>query len=204
MVAAHRCVIVRRVEVRAEEDGARDGGAALDVRANADDRFFDRAPLDVAAVGMLRPISAKRSRVGFSSKATIWPSRSNPASAVPWVPVRVVRRLFRGEDLDEPLAEQVHAVRLRDVAVEGRRVELRQDENAPDVGVQAVADRDVDEAILSPNRHSGLRTVLGEREQARALTAAEDERKYVVVHGYPVRPWYIADVASAIGTTRAE
>ena len=101
-------------------------------------------------------------------------------------PVGVVGRLLGREDLDEPLAEQVHPIGLADVPVERRRVELRQDEDPPDVGVQAVADRDVDEAVLARNRHRRLRSELGQREEPRALSAAEHERENFVVKGHQV------------------
>ncbi len=93
------------------------------------------------------------------------------------VPVRVVGRLFGGENLDEALVEDVHPVRLSDVTVERRRVELREHENAPHVGVQAVADRDVDQPVLAANRHGGFRALLCERKQPRALAAAENNRQ---------------------------
>ena len=102
-------------------------------------------------------------------------------------PVGVVGRLFGRQDLDEPVAEEIHAVGLRDVAVERRRVELRQDEDAPDVRVEAVADGDVDEPVLSANRHGGLGPQLGERKQPAALTAAEDQREDFVVGGHDAR-----------------
>ena len=82
------------------------------------------------------------------------------------IPVRVVGRLLGGEDLDEPLAERVHPVGLRDVPVERRRVELRQHEDAADVGMQAVADRDVDQAVAAADRDRRLRPMLRQRERA--------------------------------------
>jgi hypothetical protein len=96
-------------------------------------------------------------------------------------PVGVVRRLFGRQDFDEALAEQIHPVGLPDMPVERRGVELRQDEDAPDIGVQAIADRDVDEAVLAGDRDRRLRTKLGEREEPRALTAAEHERQNFIV-----------------------
>ena len=116
-------------------------------------------------------------------------------------PVRVVRRLFGRQDFDEALAEQIHPVGLADVPVERRRVELRQDEDAPDVGVQAVADRDVDQAVLAADRDRRLRTKLRERKQPRALTAAEHERQDFVVERHrtawnatPARPPRVTSV----------
>ena len=98
-------------------------------------------------------------------------------------PVRVLRRLLGGQDLDEARAEQVHAVGLADVAVERRRVELGQDEDAPDVRVQAVADRDVDQPVLAADRHGRLRAQLRERKQARSLTAAQNDCENLIIHG---------------------
>ena len=80
--------------------------------------------------------------------------------------MRVVRRLLGRENLDEPRAEQVHPVGLRDVPVQRGGVELREDENPTNVRVQAVADRDVDQPVFAANRNRRLRSVLGERERA--------------------------------------
>jgi hypothetical protein len=91
------------------------------------------------------------------------------------VPVRVVGRLFGGENLDEALVEDVHPVRLSDMPVERRRVELREHEDPPHVGVQAVADRDVDQPVLAANRHGGFRALLCERKQPLALASAEND-----------------------------
>ena len=99
------------------------------------------------------------------------------------IPIRIVRCLFGREDLDEALAEQVHAVRLRDMAVERGGVELREYKNATDVSMQTVADRNVNQPILPADRHGRLRSMVCERKEASALTAPEDERQHVVVHG---------------------
>ena len=48
--------------------------------------------------------------------------------------------------------------------------------------VDAIADGDVDEAILAGDRHGGLAAVLGERIQAGAAAAAEDETENIF-HG---------------------
>ena len=76
------------------------------------------------------------------------------------VPVAVVDRLLGGQDVDEAAAEGVEAVGLGDVAVQARAVELGDDEDAVDAGVQAVADRDVDEPELAAHRHRRLGAVL--------------------------------------------
>jgi hypothetical protein len=108
------------------------------------------------------------------------------------VPVRVVGRLLGRQDFDEPLAEQVHPVGLRDVPVEGCGVELREHENPSDVRVQAVADGNVNQPVLAPDWHGWLRAVMCQREQPRPLAAAEDNREDFVVHRHALRKAYTA------------
>ena len=95
-------------------------------------------------------------------------------------PVRAVGRLLGGEHLDEAVREHVQAVGLRDVAVERRGVELRQHEDPLEAGVQAVADRDVDEPVLAAERHRRLRAHVGERKEPRAASAAQDQGQHVI------------------------
>ena len=95
-------------------------------------------------------------------------------------PLFAFRRLLGREHLDEAAGKHIHAVRLRDVPVERRRVELRQHVDPLEAGVQAVAERDVDQPVLAADRHRGLRSQVGERKQPRAAAAAEDDRQDVV------------------------
>ena len=68
------------------------------------------------------------------------------------------------------------------MAVEARAVELRQDEDAVDPGVQAVADRDVDQPELPPERDRGLRAMPGQRPQARPRAARDEDRLQPFTH----------------------
>ena len=97
-------------------------------------------------------------------------------------PVRALGRLFGGEHLDEAVREEIEPVGLRDVAVERGRVELRQHEDPLQPGVQAVADRDVDQPVLAAERHGRLRAHVGQRVEPGAAAAAQDQRQDVV-HG---------------------
>jgi hypothetical protein len=63
-------------------------------------------------------------------------------------------------------------------------------EDPPDVGVYAVAEGDVDEAVLTANRYGRLRAMLGEWKEPCAPAAAEDEREHLVVHGHSGGRWY--------------
>jgi hypothetical protein len=95
-------------------------------------------------------------------------------------PVFALRRLLRGQHFDEPLREQIHPVGLRDVPVERGRVELGQDVDPFEPRMQAVAERYVDQPVLAADRNGRLRSLVGEREEARPAAAAEDEREHVV------------------------
>ena len=96
------------------------------------------------------------------------------------VPAGRLARLLRREHGREAAAEVVEAVGLRDVAVEARRVVLRQHEHAAQAAVDAVGERDVDQPVLAGERDGGLGAVARERVQARAGAAAQDDGDRVV------------------------
>ena len=150
--------------------GDRDVGAALDVRL---DQIAEVHPVEVIA---------GEDQVVVGVVAGEVPRRLPHGVGRALEPVGALGRLLGREHLDEAVREHVQAVGLRDVAVERRRVELRQHEDALQAGVQAVADRDVDQPVLAADRHRRLRSHVGQREEARAAAAAEDQREDIV-HG---------------------
>ena len=95
------------------------------------------------------------------------------------IPGGVGEGLFRREDFHEAAGEMIKLVGLRNVPVQRGRVELRQQIDALEVGVDAVRDGDVHQAVLAGERHRRLGAILGEGEQARALSAAHDDGKDV-------------------------
>lgn len=62
--------------------------------------------------------------------------------------------------------------------VERGRVELCQAVDLCDVAVDAIADRDVDQAVVGTQRHSRLSTLLGQGVQARASATTKDYAQY--------------------------
>src|SRR5205085_5716272 len=103
------------------------------------------------------------------------------------VPVGGLVGLLGGEDLDEAAVEHVELVGVADVLVQADGEELREDVDAVEVAVDAVGDRDVDQAVLAGDGHGGLGTVFGERVEAGAAAAAEDQAEDVA-HGRVPRP----------------
>ena len=101
------------------------------------------------------------------------------------IPTGALFGLLGRHDVDESLAERIEVVGALHVAVQGRRVELREQKNAIDARVEAVADRDVDQAVLARQRHRRFAALLGQRIKARALSAAHDDGEHagIDVHG---------------------
>ena len=63
-----------------------------------------------------------------------------------------------------------------DVVVEGARPVLRHDADARDVGVDAVAEREVDDAVAAAEDHGRLRALFAQHAEPVALTAGQDQR----------------------------
>ena len=101
----------------------------------------------------------------------MWTRFWRTASAVPWYQSVLFGALLRGQDLDESGREIVEPVALLDVPVERPAVELGEQEDPAELGVEAVADGDVDQAVLARERHRGLGAVLRQREEAGAGAA---------------------------------
>ena len=162
---------LRRIDRRHRLRRDRDVGSGFDVR-------LDQLA-EVHAVEMIA--SQDQEVVGIV--ATKMTRRLADGIGRPLKPVGALGRLLRGQHFDEALGKQIEPIRLSDVAVERSRVELRQHEDPFQVRVEAVADGDVDEPVLAPDRHRGLRAHARQRKQPRAAAAAENQREDVV-HDY--------------------
>ena len=98
---------------------------------------------------------------------------------MPWYQAIAARRLLRRHDLHEAAGEIVELVALLDVPMQRRAVELREKEDALEPGVDAIADRNIDDAIFARERHGRLRAILGQRKKPGAGAAAQDDRNNV-------------------------
>jgi len=89
--------------------------------------------------------------------------------------------LHRREDLDE-FAELVgddRAPALPDMAVEGERFVLGEDVDVAEVGVDAVGESDVDDAVLAGEGYGRLGAIAGEWEEAVAGTTGKQDAKRI-------------------------
>ncbi len=77
------------------------------------------------------------------------------------IPLRARRRLLRRKNIDETAREIVELVARLDMSMQRHAVELRQHVNRAQPRVEAIADRDIDDAIFSAEGHRRFRTVLG-------------------------------------------
>jgi hypothetical protein len=82
------------------------------------------------------------------------------------------------EQFDESAAEIVETVGLSDMLVQRNAKELRNDVDAIDATMKAVADRDVNQSVFGSQRHGRLRTDLSQWEKAGAATTTENQRDY--------------------------
>ena len=97
-------------------------------------------------------------------------------------PVGVVRSLLCRKNVHKPSVEHVELVTLDDMFVQRRRIELCQNEDLVHIGVQAVADRNVDDAILSSQRNGGFAPLFSQRIEPRAPAAAHDYSEDICLH----------------------
>ena len=98
--------------------------------------------------------------------------------------------LLRRQDLDELAELGIHdAPAHADVAVQALGLVLRHDEDLAQARVDAVREREVDDAIGSAERHRRLGPVAGQREEALPGAAGEEDGHDVTeqqdVHGTP-------------------
>ena len=91
----------------------------------------------------------------------------------------LVDPLLRGHHVDElaQLAAQVALPADVDVPVEAHRLVLREDQVLANAAVEAVREREVDDAIDAAERHRRLGAVAGQRLQPRTLAAGQDHRQ---------------------------
>ena len=87
------------------------------------------------------------------------------------IPIRGNAHLRR-QHFDEFAEPHQRRPALADVAVEAQRFVLREDEHAPQVAVDAIGKRDVDDAVDAAEGHGGLGAVARERPEPLALAPA--------------------------------
>jgi hypothetical protein len=90
-------------------------------------------------------------------------------------PTLVERGLLGSQDLDETLGESIELVGANDVPVQRDGVELRQHEDSFHSGVDRVANRDVDQPVLSGYRHRGLTALTGQWLESSPSPSAEND-----------------------------
>ena len=72
------------------------------------------------------------------------------------VPVGAFLGLLGRQDVDEAAAERIEVIGALDVPVQRRGLKLREQEDPVDIGVDAIADRDIDQPVFAGERHGGF------------------------------------------------
>jgi len=77
------------------------------------------------------------------------------------------------EDFDKTVREGIEIIGPRDMEVETRRVELGEDVDFLETGVDAIGNRDIDDAELAPERNGWFGSFLGEWIKAGTFSSAQ-------------------------------
>ena len=94
----------------------------------------------------------------------------------PLIPIgSLLDGLLRRQQFDETAAEMIERVGLPQMPMQTLGQELSQDVSPIQSAVDAVADRDVDQAVLGRQRHGRFRANLCQREQTRSSATTEDQ-----------------------------
>ncbi len=96
------------------------------------------------------------------------------------IPVGRLVGLLGGQNLDEAIIKRIELIGIADMTMQTDAEKLRQDVNAFESAVDAIAEGNVDESILAGDGHGRLTAVLGQRIQRRAASAAENEADNVL------------------------
>ena len=99
------------------------------------------------------------------------------------IPVRGDAHLRR-QDFDEFAQAHQRRPALADVAVQAERFVLRENEDAAQVAVDAVGERDVDDAVDAAEGNGGLGAVARQRPQPLALAAGQQNADGVAHQGH--------------------
>jgi hypothetical protein len=79
---------------------------------------------------------------------------------------------------------------LGNMPVKRNRVKLRQHRDAENVGVDAVANGNIDQAVLACDRHCWFGTFGSEGVEALALSSAENDAEYLAGLGHNGYPFF--------------
>ena len=91
-----------------------------------------------------------------------------------FIPSAALVGLLGGEDVDETGPERIKLETLLDMPMERSSEKLREEKDPVVAGVDAIADRDVDQTILTRQWDRWLASLLGKRKQPRAAAATHD------------------------------
>src|SRR5713226_5194016 len=98
------------------------------------------------------------------------------------IPVGRLVGLLGGEDFNKAFAERIELVGVGDVAVQADAQELSQDVDAVAVAVDAIADGNIDQAILPADGNRRLAAQHGERVKTGPAPAAQNQAQDFTVH----------------------
>ena len=107
------------------------------------------------------------------------------------IPRGVGKGLFGGKNLDEAAGEMVELVGLRNVAMQRGGIELSQQIDPLQAGIDAVGNGNIDKPIFAGQRNGWFGAIFGERKKSRARAAAHNDGKDTIKGDGFVTPWNV-------------
>jgi predicted acyltransferase (DUF342 family) len=83
--------------------------------------------------------------------------------------------LLRCQNIYEAFAEIVKAIGPGNMTIERCRIELGKNEDAANIGIDAIAQGNIDDAVLPGQRNSGFGSMTGEGKKPFAFAASENQ-----------------------------
>ena len=99
------------------------------------------------------------------------------------VPTRSFWRLLGREYFHKVRGEIVELIARVNMTIQRGAVELRQNVDRPESGIQTVTDRYIDQSIFAGQRHRRFCAILGQGKQACPRTTAHDDGERSVLEG---------------------
>jgi len=113
------------------------------------------------------------------------------------IPIRTLLGLLGRQDVHKPSAKWIEMVRILNVSVQGCRVKLRQQEYPVDIGVDAIANGNIDQPIFTRKRHGRFAAFHGKRVETCASASAHDDSDHIFWGWHNCRPKALLKVCGA-------
>ena len=99
------------------------------------------------------------------------------------VPVGILSLLIGRKDMNTSVKSvQIPGLSVSDILIENKRLILRKDTDGVDTGINTVRKREINNAILTAERHSRFSQLIRQRIESRSLSPGKDHSYHFLCH----------------------